>query len=240
MSDSWIRRFHPAVVAVALAVALPGALAQAAEETLYDVFSLSASAQSEIDNDLLIVTLAVEVEDKQSATVADRINTTMSWALGVLEKHPAISARTLDYQTYPTYQRDGQRISGWRGRQSLRLQSDDFTAIGAALETLQGSLLVQGMEPGITPASRRAAENALIGEALTAFRERADLIREQLGAGSYRIIDANINASASTPGYRGEYDLRAESMEYARVAAPAVQPGSSTVQVFVNGRIQLD
>ena len=71
------------------------------KEVLYDVYTLSASAQSDVKNDLMTVNMVVQAEGSNAADVADSINATMGWAVARLKPFSTIRTETLDYRTNP-------------------------------------------------------------------------------------------------------------------------------------------
>ena len=77
----------------------------------------------------------------------------------------------------------------------------------------------------------------LIVEALKAFRRRAQLIREQLGANRYEIVNLSVQTDGMIPP--PPYPQHARAME-AAVAAPAFEAGTSTVRAAISAAIQLD
>jgi len=209
-----------------------------ADETRYNVFSLSASASAELDNDLMTATLVVQAEDKDAARLASKVNATMTWAINQLRPFSTISKKTRDYQTYPRYDSSqARRLIGWRAAQTLEIETDDFEAAGRAIQLLQERLQIQGTELRAKEVTRQRGSDALISEALNAFKARALLVQTNMGAPGYQIIDITIETDESSqPGYRaGAMSMR--SMD--AVSAPAIESGTSRVGVQVHGRIQL-
>ncbi|MFT6300853.1 MAG: putative secreted protein [Pseudomonadales bacterium] len=216
-------------------------VAQANGETLYNVFSLSSEASAQVDNDLMVATLVVQAEDQDPALLASKINLTMSWAVNVLRPYGALKTKTRDYQTYPQYDSGKKRkLIGWRGSQSIQIETDDFQAAGEAIQKLQERLQVQGIQLAAKAETRSSAADALINEALSAFKQRALLIQRNMGATGYRILDVNIQ---SDQGGAAMYDSRLSGVEMMRsavVSEPSIEAGTSRVSVQVYGRIQLD
>ncbi len=211
-----------------------------ASEQQYDVYHLSAEAQIDVANDLMSVNVTAQATDNDSAELANKINATMGWAVAKLKAYPSLSTRTLDYQTYPQYERGGSRIKGWVASQSIRLESDNFEQVSKALQVLQARMQVQGMQLKAKPETRKKAEDQLINTALEAFKQRATLIQTNMGAPGYRVMNMSINTSGSRVHHRGQENYRAESLDMAVSAAPVVEAGTSTVTVHINGQIQLE
>ncbi|MBX2878609.1 MAG: SIMPL domain-containing protein [Granulosicoccus sp.] len=212
--------------------------AQTETDTLYDVYSLSNTVSGEVDNDLMTATLAVQLEDKDAARLASKVNDTMRWAVTIMEDFSTITAKTRDYQTYPRYDTSqARRLIGWRASQTLQLDTDDFEAAGKAIQLLQERLQVQSIRLSAKPATRQRASDQLIEEGLAAFRKRAELIQTSMGSSSFRILDVNIQDNAgAVPMYEA---ASMDTMRSAYVSEPAIQGGTSQVTVQVFGRIQL-
>ncbi|NND92972.1 MAG: SIMPL domain-containing protein [Granulosicoccus sp.] len=215
--------------------------AQTGSETLYNVFSLSSEASADVDNDLMIASLVVQQEDKDPAVLADKVNSTMAWAVDLLRPYSTLKVKTRDYQTYPRYDTSqSRRLIGWRATQTLQLETDDFEVAGKAIQTLQEKLQVQGIRLTVKPATRKAAADDLIDEALNAFKERARLIQKNMGASAFKVLEVNVQ---SDQGNGPMFNARAEMADVMRssaVAEPVVEAGTSQVSVQVYGRVQLD
>lgn len=226
--------FHLSTLCL-LAVA---SVANAEQEVLFDRYSISARASGEVANDLLSADMAVDHEDRDSATLANRVNADMAWALEKIRQYPSIKATSGNYSTWPKHDRKQGHIIGWRSSQVLKLESDDFPAVRKAIKDLQERLQIRGMQLRPKVETRQSREDDLIAEALNGFRQRASLVQSTMGAADFRIInvDINTNAHRSSPMMR-HY---AESSSLAKVAdEPAIAAGSSEVEVVVSGFIQL-
>ncbi len=208
-------------------------------EPEYNVYALSAAAEADINNDQMSVELIVQSEGSDASELADRINSTMSWALTQLQPFDQVIGQTQDYQTYPQYERNQSRIIGWRARQSLHLESENFEQIGKAVQVLQERLQVVGMQMSVKNDTRKKAEDKLINTALHTFKQRALLVQQNMNARGYRIMRVSINTDGTGAalyaerGFRGVADMAVQS-------APAIEAGKSHIQVRINGQIQLD
>jgi predicted secreted protein len=132
----------------------------------------------------------------------------------------------------PVYK--GGRIESWRVSQQLRLESADFSAMAQLLGKLQGELVVQGLSIGLSPEARRAAEDALIAEAVAAFHARAEIARRALKVQGYRLRNLDIGTSG------GIVRPLAQMARASSAAAPVeLEAGVSLVTVSVSGTIEL-
>jgi len=228
---------HPVRILLLLAALIPVAAIAAEPSTpRYNTVSLQASAQRELPNDLLTATLSIEVNEASAAGVAKAINAALNRALRIAQQETAVRAWSGNNQTFPVYTR-GNQLQGWRGRGELRLESKDFEAASKLIGKLQSSLQLQGIQFGVSPEARAAAENALIGEAIAAFKARAEIVQKALGGRGYKLQNLDVSS-----GHRGPIPRMAmarPAMAAESVAPPALEGGVSTITVNANGTIEI-
>lgn len=228
-------RAQVALAALLLAAA-PACAQNGAQHAAVDAVRFEAQATREIENDQLVAVLAAEAQGPDAAALADAVNRRMAAALKTAARYPSVRLRSGNYQTVPRY-REGGRMDGWQVSQELRLEGADFAAMTKLIGELQGSLQVRSMAVRLAPETRRAAEDALVGEAIAAFRARAALVQQAMKARSYRIRSMEIATPGALPP-QPLAEMRGEMRAYA--AAPTVEPGVSRVTVSVSGSVQLD
>ena len=201
----------------------------------YDQIQLSANASMEVENDTLSAQLYVQREGSELSRLADEVNKLITQAIAQIKQVDGIKLQTQGYQTYPTYNQ--QRVTGWRVRQSLRIQSQDSAKLSQLLSQLQSSLALESLQYNVSPAQRTTAEEQLIGEAISSFQKRAALVTKHLGRKDYRLVEMNINTSGQPVQ---PVRMRASMMAMeASVAQPSLEAGSQTIRVDVNGTIEL-
>jgi predicted secreted protein len=227
------RRFLIALVCVFAASAPARAVDEAPR---YNQIHFQVERSRPVDNDRMQAVLSITAEDANAARLADQINRTMDWAVKTAKPHTKVESRTGGYQTYPVYDKD--RIQRWRATQELLLEGVDFTQLGELIGKLQERLQVTAITFSVSPERRAMVEDELIAKALEAFKQRADLVRKQLAAKGYRIVDVSINQGGFAPVPRPMMRAAA-SMQETSVAPPAVQAGTSTLSVNVSGVIEL-
>jgi predicted secreted protein len=196
-------------------------------EPLFNLVSLAAQAEREVANDLLSAVLAAEAEGTDAAKLAAGVNRKMARALEAAQGVRSVRARSGGYQS------EKGRIVRWRVRQELRLESADFAAATALIGRLQQELVVARLAATVSDEARRRAENVLTAEALAAFEERARVVRDAMKAKGYRVQALQIGGGGGAPRPMLAMQSRAEA------AAPAIEPGTSRLQVTVSGTIQL-
>ncbi len=206
----------------------------AAEAPRYNQIHLQAQSSMTVNNDRMEAQLSAFGEGSDTAKLADQINTTMNWALKTAKQYPKVSVSSGQYQTYPVFGKD--TLKHWRAMQDVSLESTDSGALVQLLGVLQQRLQVNAIRFSVSPPQRAKAEDQLIDQALAAFQARAERVRKNLGAKSYRIVDINVGSnSGTTPPYPM---MRAQAME-SSVTAPAVESGSSQLSVTAEGTIEL-
>jgi predicted secreted protein len=134
--------------------------------------------------------------------------------------------------------RQNQKITGWRERAALRLESADFPALSKLTGELLNTLKMENMDFTIADATRKSSEDALLKEAVTAFKARAQLATDALGGKGYKIVNLNLN----TNGYPMPY-ARAGMMMKGALAdsapTPEVEAGTSQVSMTADGVIEV-
>jgi predicted secreted protein len=230
--------------ALALGLSLGLALACSAvraqdQAALFNLVSLSGQAEREVANDTLTAVLAAQSEGSDPAALAETVNRAMRDALRLAQAYRGVKSSTLNYQTWPVY--DKARVVRWRVRQELRLESGDFAQATELIGKLQsgtpGNLQLTALSFGLSAELRRQTENALIAEALRAFHERAAIVRDVQKAKGYRVKELQIGGGAQPRLYSAP---RAAMAAGAQASPPAVEPGASSLQISVSGTIQLE
>lgn len=208
-------------------------LAHEVQGPTHNRISLSVDASTEVDNDQLVASLGIQREGSRAAALADEVNRAINWALDEARKVAVVKVQTQSYQTHPIYRKN--TLSGWRVSQSIRLQSKDSAQLSELIGRLQERLALQSIGFEVSDEARRAANEALIQEALGRFRERSAMITEQLGRRSYRLIQADVNTRGQGPAPM----VRGMAMRAEVAAAPQFEAGTQTLRVNVSGQIEL-
>ena len=222
-----------------LAAGLLASLPAVADEPRYNQVSLRAEVSKEVARDLMVVTLYTEAQNTDPAKLANEITTSMNKAL---EKARAVKDVKLSQDSrnsYPIYDNKNQKITGWRERAELRLESADFPALSKLTGELLTGLKMAGMDFAIADPTRKASEDALLKQAVTAFKARAQLATEALGGKGYKIVNLNLNTNGYPQPYmRAPMMMKAAAMDSAPVT-PDVEAGTSQVSMTADGSIEV-
>ncbi len=204
-------------------------------EAHYDRISLLATASDEIENDILETTLSVQREGNNPSELSEEVNAAIQWAVGEAKKVSGVTVQTMGCQTNPIYQQ--RRLSAWRVRQSLRLESKDITRLSQLIGKLQERLAVERVGYRVSVQRRNTIEENLITRAIALFQQRAKLVAKQMNRDRYRVVQMNINTGGGVPK-RPMMRTEMSAMADTRIA-PSFEAGTQTVTVSVNGTIEL-
>ncbi|MBR7891536.1 SIMPL domain-containing protein [Burkholderia multivorans] len=231
-----------AAVPVALTLASPAAHAQAVNPHFPEpagVLSLSSQASADVPQDIIHITLFYEQQAKDPGSLTSTLNQRADAALAQAKGVSGVSAHTGAFSVYPSTDRDG-KISAWRGRTEVVLESRDFAAASKLAGQLSNLMQVANVEFSLSPEAQRVAEQKLTTEAIKSFRARADEAAKAFGYSSYTIRDVNVGSGRNVQPYPRMMAMAAAPMDSAKMSAPiAVEGGKATVSVTVNGSVQM-
>jgi predicted secreted protein len=202
----------------------------------YNRVDFNVEASREVQNDLLVARMAIDVEDKLPANVAQKLNVALNDALKKAAKYTNIKTTSGNQSTYPLYTNNS-HVNGWHGRGELRLESRDFKAAGDLIAELQSTLQLSNVQFMISHDLREKVENDLITEAIHVFQSRADAVRSAMGAKSYKTVHFSINQGGSQQPYPMVAMMRGAAIADA-VATPEFAGGDSRLTVNINGTIE--
>jgi predicted secreted protein len=234
-------------VATALAIAAPLTLwlapgvahAQSdAREQPAGVLTLSAQASAEVTDDVVTITLFYEQQASDPSSLTSTLNQRADAALQRAKNVSGVTARSGQFSVFPSTDRDG-RISAWRGRTEVVLESRDFAAASKLAGDMSSIMQVGNVQFSLSRDTQRAAEQKLTAEAIASFRDQAASGARAFGYGGYSIREVNIGHSGIAP--RPVMMMSARSMSADAKAPPplSLEGGTSTVTVNVSGSVQM-
>jgi predicted secreted protein len=203
------------------------------------VLSLAAQASADVPQDVVDITLFYEQEAQDPASLTTVLNQRAEAALRQAKGVDNVTAHSGSFTVYPSTDRDG-RISAWRGRTEVVLESKDFTAASKLAGKMSDSMQVGSVTFSLSPEAQRAAEQKLSTQAITSFRQQAQSSAQAFGYSGYAIREVNIGHNGSSP--RPVLMMAARNMSAdAKMSAPmALEAGTSTVTVNVSGSVQMN
>jgi predicted secreted protein len=228
-------------LASALVISAAGLLSLTAhaEQARYNQISLRAEVNQEIAHDLMHVTLYSEAQDSDPAALAAQISKTLNASIAQARQVKGVSVAMGSRNSYPVYDEKGQQITAWRERAELRLESADFSALSTLTGEMLQTMKMGGMNFSIADATRKTQEDALLKEAVAAFKARAQLATDALGGSGYKLVNLSLNSG----GFQPPMPMRMEAMKGAAMMDAAVTPdieaGTSQVTINADGVIEV-
>jgi len=229
-----------ALVLLAGAAMAPSAFAQnVIQAQPSGVLSLAAQASADVPQDVVDITLFYEQEAQDPASLTSVLNQRADAALRQAKGVDNVTAHSGSFTVYPSTDRDG-RISAWRGRTEVVLESKDFAAASKLAGKMSDSMQVGSVTFSLSPEAQRAAEQKLSTQAIASFKQQAQSSAQAFGYSGYAIREVNIGHNGSSP--RPVMMMAARNMSAdAKMSAPmALEGGTSTVTVNVSGSVQMN
>lgn len=235
-----MRTLKHAALAAALVASFTPALA--ASSTAADdggQIQLSAQAREEVANDTLTALLYAEEQDADSAALANRINQKLEQAYARARKAGFADIRAGNYTTTPVINQNG-KISGWRARGEVVIESTRIREALAVVSSLQQELMLQQLGFSLSRKARDALEQKLTDEAIAAFRDKAQRAARAFGYAGYEIREVSVDSASDGDGRRPML-MMAKAGGAARadaVAELSAEAGKATLSVNVAGSVR--
>jgi predicted secreted protein len=210
-----------------------------AQTSPQQVLHVSASAQTDVQQDWLVISLSVQKEGLQAPAVQKQLNAVLSSALVTatpMVKPGALEVRTGEMNVSPRYGRDG-KINGWVGFAQLVLQGRDAEQITTLAGRLQ-ELAVSQIDWRLSPEQQKMAETRIQAEAVERFQSKAQALTTQFGFAAYRIREVRVSAQEVGEGHVMPRMMAMAKMDASPEPVPTVA-GKSRVMVNITGSIAL-
>lgn len=201
---------------------------------------VSASAQSEVRQDWLVIRLQARHQAADAATVQRHLQGLQDRALTTLR--PAVNGEQFQLQTgsfgvYPKYGRDG-KIQHWEGVSEWVIQGRDVPQLTRAAATT-ADWTVAGMHFKLSRQAREQAEQALMQEAITQFNAKAQVMATGFGFVGFDLQEVHLNADGHHP-MPTMLRMTADGMSGGVIQPPlSAEPGMSPVSVNLSGTVRL-
>ncbi len=225
--------------ALALALAAPPAMSQAPAATAAaPELHLDAQARSLVDNDLMTVVMAVEVQGPRVQELSQRVLATLQRAAARARALPGVDVRVGALGTQPVWGPKG-RTGDWQVRGELGLSSTDVAALGLLASELTTDLQIASVGFSLSRARSDEVEARLMTQAAEAFRRKAQVMAGALGFKGYAIKSVTLAQSGHAPPLRPVPMLRsAAAVAESAVPIPA-EGGKTEVVLTMSGSVEL-
>ena len=243
------------VLPLLFAAAVP-AFAQSTSGTLVIV---PATGEVVRANDLAIATFGIEEQDKDKALAASRVNQKMKDGVAIVRAtDPQASLKTQGYYTYPIYAEQPRNLSGsliqpapkpviigWRVGQYVQVKTMNLTALPKTVAAAQALLSFNSINFGLAPATVKKVDEERIAATYANLNERIASIATAMGRSRTDAVIDTVDFEAT-----GNYGMQvsARALQYApapasersrvEVAEPSLEPGETTLQMKVVGKVR--
>jgi len=224
-------------LAIILICLIPASSLIASESNTYNRVSFNVTEQKQVNNDEIMISMAVERDQQDATILSDEINLALKSANEIIHSYPTIKSSTSDYSIRPVYTRD-KKLEHWHGTASIVLISQNKKDIAALVQKLQKQLIIKSTRYSVSAERKESIQNGMIKGALKKFNTQAALISSNMGFSSYKLVNLNINHSGNSP--RPLYAMASKSAMVADIAPPSFEPGTSTIKVTISGTIEMD
>ncbi|MHA7681542.1 SIMPL domain-containing protein [Cupriavidus sp. PET2-C1] len=199
------------------------------------VLSLSAQATTDVPTDVVHLTLAAEQEGAEPGAISSALSAKTADVIAQAKRTNGVQAQSGGFTIYPSNDKNG-RISTWRGRAEVILESRDFTAVSKLAGQLASQMQVQNISFSLSREARHAAEAKLTEQAVASFRDKAQATTKLFGYGSYTIREVQVGEVGAVQPMPRMYAAKAMMADSAPVP---VEGGKAQVTVTVNGSVQM-
>lgn len=249
---SLVKRF---AIPLLLAATLP-AVAQSTSGTMVIV---PATGEVVRANDLAIATFSVEEQDKEKAVASSKVNQKMKDGMAILRAaDPQAALKTQGYYTYPIYAEQPRNPNGspvvpppkpvtigWRVGQAVQVKTMNLAALPKTVAAAQAVLSLNSINFGLAPATLKKVDEERIAATYANLNERIGSIATAMGRSRADAVIDTVDFEAT-----GNYTMQASarSLQYApapmatrsrdEVAEPSLEPGETTLQMKVVGKVR--
>ncbi|CDG83980.1 SIMPL domain-containing protein [Janthinobacterium agaricidamnosum] len=208
-------------------------------------------------NDQVVATLAIEEQDKDKAAAASRVNQKMNKGIALVKQEdPQASLKTQGYYTYPVYPEDRPLPSGavakprvptaWRVGQYLEVTTTNLTALPKTVAAAQAVLSLNSLNFGLKPETTRQLDDQRIAATYKNLNQRITSIASAMGRNVSDAVLDTVDFEGSG-NYANEGGARPEMMmarsfkaasDSSQVAEPSFEPGETTLQMRLVGKVK--
>ncbi len=206
---------------------------------------ISATETREVDQDLLMASLRIEVEDADNKKVQNDINTAMAKALDKTKKFKNVKAITRQYNVH-SYDKNGgkknlPRRIVWKGQQSLTLKSKNADELLELAGEIQAAGFVMGgLNYTLSPEVAAKIQDEMLEAALKKLTARAQRAAKALGKSKAELKEINAQGNhRPQPVYAQRGMVQMEMSAPAKMAAPVASPGETTLTMNVSAKALL-
>lgn len=216
-------------------------------DPITNTVTLSATAEKEVDQDLLTIVFQAISEGEDGGQVYDDLVSDLNAALEKirpLKNGKKLEVQTGSIQVSPNHQYNDEKktheMVGYKGHVSITVSGTDMKTIGD-LPSLVSSMIGISQEYSVSHELRRKTEERLGVAAIKVFLDKASTYAKAFGSDGFALVTSNVQVGG---GYRGASGgARPMSMSIGAslesVGAVAGETGKEMLRATVTGTIML-
>ena len=206
-------------------------------------------------NDQVIITLAIEEQDKDKAAAASRVNQKMNQGVAIVKKaDPQAVLKTQGYYTYAVYPEVAPlpagsvakpRVpTGWRVGQYLQVKTTNLAALPKTVAAAQAVLTLNRLNFGLAPQTIRKLDDERIVAAYQNLNQRVASIAGAMGRNLNDAVIQSIDFEGSgnyaqRVNVTGSANLRAApKSEGVQVEEPNFEPGETSLSLGLVAKVK--
>lgn len=214
------------------------------------VVTLSAADSKKVEQDLLVASLRIELDNKDPRALQNDINKAMKKAVEMAKSVPELKVSTGNYNVYSydpnpipktlTMEERKARMM-WKGSQAINIESKDSQKLLDVVGKIQDAgFAMNGLNYTLSDELAEAQKDALLVGALQKIKAKAELVTKTLGKSGYDIVEVNVDNSympQPQPVMMRAMAMADSGME--KMSAPVASAGESDVSMSVSARVVL-
>ena len=204
-------------------------------------------------NDQASAIFSIEEQDKDKSAAASRVNQKMKQGADIVRREdPQAVLKTHGYYTYPVYAEQRPLPNGtmpkpltigWRVGQSLEVKTANLAGLPKTTAAAQKVLALNSLNFGLAPPTIKKLDEQRIAATYLNLNERIASIAAAMGR---KVSDAVIDTVdfEGSGNYTQRVDMAAAPMamsrmkESAEVSEPSFEPGETTLQMRLVGKVR--
>lgn len=245
------------LVAALMAAGSVSAQSMPAPSTAGTMIVVPANGEVRHANDQAIVTFAVEEFDKDKNAAAARVNRKMKEGTEIVRRaDPKAELKTQGYYTYPVYPEPPVQPlpagrapakpvpTGWRVGQYLEVKTTNLAELPKTAAAAQKVLQINNISFGLAPATEKMLDDRRIAETYRNLNERivsiARAMGRQPGDATIDTVDfeGSGNYGGNPPPPAAPMMMRAKSEASDAMPEPSFEPGETTLQMHLVGKVK--
>jgi predicted secreted protein len=252
------RTMSPKKIALIASLALAAQVHAQTAPTAGTLVIVPAFGEVTHPNDEATASFMVEEQDKDKVAAANRVNQKMKQGTEIVRKEdPKAALKTLGYYTYPVYPEDrplpngmpsgkARVPTGWRVGQYLEVKTTNIGGLPKTTAAVQKVLALNGIQFGLSPATTKMLDDKRIAATYQNLNERiasiAAAMGRKVGDATVDTVDFEGSGNYAGGGAQGEMAapkmMRAMAAQDQQVAEPSFEPGETTLQMRLVGKVR--